>query len=64
MSETEHPVVPTIDISTCNRQGTVHYTMWLHSAMVCMLEKGKGDFEKWIHTQLIQYGGPSEYNKL
>ena len=60
----EHPKVPKIDISTCSRQGTVHYTAWLHSAVVHMLVNGRGDFEKWIHAQLIQYGGPSEYNQL
>ena len=60
----EHPEVPKIDISTCSRQGTVRYTAWLHSAVLCMLVNGRGDFEKWINTQLIPYGGPSEYNQL
>ena len=60
----KHPKVPKIDISTCSWQGMVHYTAWLHSAVLHMLENGRGDFEKWIHTQLIQYGGLSEYNQL
>ena len=56
--------VPKIDISTCSRQGMVPYTLWLHAAVCRMLEDGRGEFEKWIHTQLIQYGGLSEYNQL
>lgn len=64
MFNDKHPEVPAIEISTCSRQGTVHYTKWLHSAVCRMVENGGGSFEKWIHAQLIQYAGPFEYNRL